>query len=308
MKNLFRFTISFIILSAFSSALFAEVLSGTYSSDYTVKTSFNEIPSGKTLTITNNSTFYLKTDMVIRGTLEVKKGSFLIAPVDGTGFISIMKGAKVTGVDFYYKTLYGDKTEHVRKIPVSFEEIWTGKYRDGIEFIENISFHYEKKYNGWVQDSEGRNGNPFNEDLYADYVQTWEKSEVIKTINNEYSKIIVKPSAKVVISAENADFFRVNDLIQIEEGGEFISDRVGIFLKQGCKVEGLPLCCIFDNKFYEINDLAALWKLDVFGPDEYQQIFYDFSAGHWYFQATLGSNEVSKKKLPKFTEITTLVE
>ena len=69
--------LTFFLLCIGVANLVAAELSGTYNKDFRVTTEFNTVSKGKTLRVTNKSTFVM-TDAIVNGSIIVEKGSSLL--------------------------------------------------------------------------------------------------------------------------------------------------------------------------------------------------------------------------------------
>ena len=195
MRNKFFLVLFFLFVGI--SPLFAAELSGTYNKNYTVKTEFNTISKGKTLRVTNGSTFTM-TDAIVHGNIVVDKGSSLVAARDGAGYLVFKQGTSVKGIDLYYKVRVSDDLVFTRKLPMTLDEVWKSGNQELIEWVGNIEFCYNSSLKGWVSINEIRFMNPFNENLYDNYDMVFTKS-VSKVLETECRSLIVKNNSQVVI-------------------------------------------------------------------------------------------------------------
>lgn len=302
MNKILKSVFIIFVFSVICVNLYSNDYKGTYSKDFTIDTLFNNVNKEDTLVITNNSTCYVETDLIIRGNLTVEKGSAFKASKDGAGHVEIHKGAVVKGVDFYYKLIYADGTEGVRKIP-DLENVWKGNNQEAKDYVLNCHFIWSDKYNGWIQKQDARRiGNPFKEAEIENWIQVWTKSVQVKNNSPKYKSIEVKNKAKVNFTKECNHHFYVDDSITVEKGAELTSDFSLIAIKYGCKIKGLPLYCkTQDNKLYKINDLEKLWKSKcIKDEDEYLQIKYDKDLKGWIFENSIYTNEFDKNQKSVF--------
>ena len=257
------FFVLFFLLVGFSS-LFAAELSGTYSNDYTVRTEFNTISKGKTLHITNGSTYVMR-DAIVEGSIIVDKGCSIISPDDYEGYLVFHQGAHVEGIDLYYKVRVSEELVLIRKIPMTLDEVWASNNQELKDWVGIIEFCYSPELKGWVSIGEVRFVNPFNENLYEDYVMeytlsleevlkdappptvneisgTYKKDFTVKTENNRVSKgktLRVKKGVTFIMTDAI-----VSGSIVVENGGSLIAegDKKGwLAFKQGSSVKGLDL-------------------------------------------------------------------
>ena len=98
---------------------------------------------------------------------------------------------------------------------------------------------------------------------------------------------------------------KINESIIIENGSSLIgTDSNGhkLQLKQGIKIEGLPLYVRYNNDYISANSIISeLWKLPDFSRDEYVIVAYDSKLKGWFFEhISITEDSVSdslKKKL-----------
>ena len=259
-KIFFVLTILFVGFSG----LFAAELSGTYDKNYTVRTEFNTISKGKTLHITNGSTYVMR-DAIVDGSIIVDKGSSIISPDDYEGYLVFHQGAHVEGIDLYYKVRVSDELVLVRKIPMTLDEVWKSGNQELINWVGIIEFCYSPELKGWVSINEIRFMNPFNEDLYNNYAMeytmtiaeadkdvppptyneisgTYKNDYTVKTENNRVSK------GKTLRVKKGVTFIMTDAIVSgsvvVENGGSLIAagDKQGwLAFKQGSSVKGLDL-------------------------------------------------------------------
>ena len=255
-----KFFLVLFFLCAGMSSLTAVELSGTYNKDFTVKTEFNTVSAGKTLRVTNNSTFIM-TDAIVTGNIIVEKGSSLIGPKDGEGYLVFGKGTHVEGIDLYYKIRVAENLMFTRKIPMTLDEIWKSGNKELIEMVSVIEFCYSTALKGWVSIGEWRYLNPFNENLYEGYYMkseeaaperelpgpaisgTYDKNYTLETGNNT---IVQGTTLKVTKGATYTilkEIYVKGNLI-VDKGASFIAgeDNAGnMRISKGAHVEGIDL-------------------------------------------------------------------
>lgn len=298
MKKIVKSFFSVFVCSFICSNIFAADYRGVYEKDLVIDTLFNNVNREDTLTIKNNSTVLVETDLIIRGNLTVEKGSSFKSSKDGGGHVEIHTGAVVKGVDFYYKIIYSDGTEGVRKIP-NIEKVWEGNNQEAKDYVLNTHFAWSEKYNGWLQKQDARKiGNPFKEEEIEYWAQVWDKSVNVKTPSPTYKSIKITKKAKVVLEKECGHHFYVNDEITVDKGSELTSKQTLMAVKFGCKIKGLPLYCKTESgKIYQINDLTPLWENRcIKDEEEYQFIEYDSSLKGWRFVYAIYTNEFNKEQ------------
>jgi hypothetical protein len=254
----------FLILFAGSVGLFAAELSGTYDKDFTVTTDFNTIGVGKTLHVTNGATYVMR-DATVYGSIIVDKGCKFISPDDYEGWLVFKPGSHIEGIDFYYKVRVSDDKVLVRKIPMTFDEIWNSGNRQIIEVIGEKEYCYMPEVKGWVTLGEVRNLNPFNENIYENYAfeYTMSKAEADKDapppttneISGTYKKdYTVKTELNVVSKGKTLRVKKgvtfimtdaiVSGSIVVDKGGSLIAagDQKGyLAFKQGSSLKGIDL-------------------------------------------------------------------
>ena len=296
------FVLLFLIVGF--SGLFAAELSGTYDKDFTVTTDFNTIAAGKTLHVTNGATYVMR-DAIVDGSIIVDNGCSFISPNDYEGYLVFHYGAHAEGIDFYYKVRVSDDRVLVRKIPMTFEEIWNSGNKELIDIVGNMEFCYSPELKGWVTLGEVRNINPFNENIYENYAfeYTMSKAEADKDapppttneISGTYKKdYTVKTEQNVVSKGKTLRVKKgvtfimtdaiVSGSIVVDKGGSLIAagDQKGhLVFKQESSVEGIDLYykvrvsdnLVFTRKFPMTLD--EVWKsknkelIDIVGNMEF---------------------------------------
>ena len=299
-----KFFLVLFLLCAGMSSLAAAELSGTYTKDFTVKTEFNTVSAGKTLRVTNNSTFIM-TDAIVTGNIIVEKGSSLIGPKDGEGYLVFGKGTHVEGIDLYYKVRVSENLMFTRKIPMTLDEIWKSGNKELIEMVSVIEFCYSSALKGWVSIGEWRYVNPFNENLYDDFdiVITKSASQVIEF---ECRSLIIKNKSTLTLQPCK-DYWgtKINESITVESGSSLVGTADGhkLILKRGIKIQGLPLYVIYDNNYIPADTiLSDIWEQHGFNDKGYIPIYYSPDLKAWVFEERLYPNDVSsdfKKKAEK---------
>lgn len=281
---------------------YAEDYTGVYDKDFTITTCFNNVTKGKTLTIKNNATIYLETDLIIRGNMVVEKGSAFKAPEDGGGYVEVHTGAVVTGVDFYYTLILPDGTTGTRKIPLSFDKIWKGKSQKAKDYILNTKFAWSDKYNGWVQTNPARNSiNPFDEYELEHWNQVWTRSEQINNTAGRYESITIKNKARINLTTECQHHTYVDGFISVEKGSSFTSDSTLLALKPGCKITGLTLYVYSnDQDLYQIKNLDTLWEINFLPTNDYVYIQYDKTLKAWCFSDKIYLNNIENENKKLF--------
>ena len=303
MNNKIFLVLLFLIVGL--TNLTAAELSGTYNKDYTVKTEFNTVSAGKTLRVTNGATFIM-TDAIVNGTIIVEKGSSLIAAKDGAGYMVLSRGTHVEGIDLYYKVRVSDNLVLTRKIPMTLDEVWKSGNEQLIEWVSNIEYCYSTSLKGWISTNEIRFMNPFNENLYDEYDMIFTQS-VSRVIENECRSLIVKNKSKVVIMPnQNVWSTKINESIIVEPGSSLVgtgTDEHKLQLKQGIKIQGLPLYVLFNNEPISTETfLADLLKQPDFTKSDYLIIYYNPELQGWVFDERLYGNNITdelKKKIEK---------
>ena len=291
------------ILFAGISGLFAAELSGTYNKDYTVKTEFNTISKGKTLRITNGSTYVMR-DAIVTGSIIVEKGSSMISPDDYEGYLVFGPGSHVEGIDLYYKVRVSENLVFTRKLPMTLDQVWKSGNQKLIDWVGIIEFCYSPALKGWVSINEVKYQNPFNENLYDEYDMVFTES-VSRMIENECRSLTVKNKSTVVIQPNPGCWgTKVYEALTVEEGSALLgTDANGhkLILKKGVKVEGLPLYVRLQNDLIPTATiLSELWKLPVFEGNEYHIIVYKPELKGWYFEdIILGDDNVPKQLMKK---------
>lgn len=303
MRNRLFFVLFF--LCAGLSNLGAAELSGTYDKDFTVKTEFNTVGKGKTLRVTNGATFTM-TDAIVSGNIVVEKGSSLIAPKDGAGYLVFGQGTHIEGIDLYYKVRVSDTLVFTRKFPMTLDEIWKSGNQQLIEMVSVIEFCYSTSLKGWVSINEWRFMNPFNENLFDDYDIVITKS-ASQGLEPECRSLIVKNKAQLLVQPRNDPGRRsttINESIIIEAGSSMTgTDEARLSLRNGAKVQGLPLYVIYDNNpVLTETFLSDLWKQSEFKKRERLTIYYDSKLKGWVFEDRIYPGDVTadfKKKIEK---------
>lgn len=301
MRNKFFLVLFFLFVGI--SPLFAAELSGTYNKNYTVKTEFNTISKGKTLRVTNGSTFTM-TDAIVHGNIVVDKGSSLVAAKDGAGYLVFKQGTSVKGIDLYYKVRVSDDLVFTRKLPMTLDEVWKSGNQELIEWVGNIEFCYSSSLKGWVSINEIRFMNPFNENLYDNYDMVFTKS-VSKVLETECRSLIVKNNSQVVILPKKDVFgTKVNESIIIESGSSLLGtgpDGHKLVLKKGIKIEGLPLYIRNNNTLVAADTITSdLWSLPALSENDYYTIAYKPELKGWFFEDVIvNGNDINPKEAVK---------
>ena len=286
-------------------SLTAAELSGTYNKDFKVTTEFNTVSAGKTLRVTNGATFIM-TDAIVNGNIIVEKGASLIGPKDNEGYLVFHKGTHVEGFDLYYKVRVSNELVFTRKFPMTLDEIWKSGNKELIDWVNIIEFCYSSSLKGWVSINEVRFVNPFNENLYENYDEVLTQS-ASKVLEKECRSLIVKNKAKIV-AQPCKDYWctKINESLIVEAGTSLLGtepDGHKLQLKQGIKIQGLPLYVIYDNNTVPVDSiLSDILKLPVFTRQDYNTISYDSKLKAWVFEERVYGNDVSdalKKKLEK---------
>ena len=284
----------------------AAELSGTYDKNFRVTTEFNTVSKGKTLRVTNKSTFIM-TDAIVNGSIIVEKGSSLIGPKDGQGYLVFGKGTHIEGIDLYYKVRVSDNMVFTRKFPMTLDEVWKSGNKDLIEWVSIIEFCYSTSLKGWVSINEIRFVNPFNENLYDEYDMVFTKSASQK-FEFECRSLTVKNNSKVVVQPCQ-DYWgtKINKSITIESGSSLTStgpDGHKLLLKPGITIKGLPLYVRFNNDFIPVETiLSDLWKERDFSNKDYLTIYYKPDLNAWVFEDILYGDTVSDSLKKKLEEI-----
>ncbi len=298
MRNKFILVLFFLFVGI--SPLFATELSGTYNKNYTVKTEFNTISKGKTLRVTNGSTFTM-TDAIVHGNIVVDKGSSLVAAKDGAGYLVFKQGTSVKGIDLYYKVRVSDDLVFTRKLPMTLDEVWKSGNQQLIEWVGNIEFCYSSSLKGWVSINEVRFTNPFNENLYENFDMVFTQS-VSKVIEKECRSLIVKNNSQVVV-LPNRDVWgtKINESIVIESGSSLLgtgTDGHKLQLKKGVKIEGLPLYIKYNNTPVAADTITSdLWSLPPFSENDYYTIVYNPELNGWFFEDVIVTdNDIHPKE------------
>ncbi len=309
MKLFYRFA-GIICVSWLCTAVFAEEFSGTITKDYATKEKYNRISDGRTLTVSNNATLYLNHDLEMWGTIIVEDGASFKSSRDGQGFIELHENASVRGADFYYKIYNPDGTEGIRKIPLSFEEIWQGSNSAAKDYIKNNRFAWSDACNGWLQIAKIRDqGNPFNEEALEYWEQVWETSKKADRLANTNKSLVLKKNVTVVFTKNCPDFIRVTGFITLEDGASLTSEGTAINLLPGCEVSGLPLYCrTIERKLYRIVDLKSLWEIDAFNTEDFSMITYDKNLQAWVFDSLVYTNNMKDDKKEAFFSAVEIVE
>ena len=299
-----KFFLILCFLCAGLSTMAAAELSGTYSKNFTVKTEFNTIDKGKTLRVTNGATFIM-TDAIVSGNIVVEKGSSLIGPKDGEGYLVFSKGTHVEGIDLYYKVRVSENLVFTRKIPMTLDEIWKSGNKELIEWVSIIEFCYSSSLKGWVSINEIRYLNPFNENLYEDYdiVITKSASQVIEA---QCRSLIVKNNSTLVVQPCK-DYWctKIDESITVESGSALLGTADGhkLKLKKGIKIDGLPLYVICDNNYIPADTiLSDIMQQRDFNDKEYDTIYYSPDLKAWVFEERIYYNDIPsdlKKKIDK---------
>ncbi len=301
MRNKFILVLFFLFVGI--SPLFAAELSGTYNKNYTVKTEFNTISKGKTLRVTNGSTFTM-TDAIVHGNIVVDKGSSLVAAKDGAGYLVFKQGTSVKGIDLYYKVRVSDDLVFTRKLPMTLDEVWKSGNQELIEWVGNIEFCYSSSLKGWVSINEIRFMNPFNENLYDNYDMVFTKS-VSKVLETECRSLIVKNNSQVVILPKKDVFgTKVNESLIIESGSSLLGtgpDGHKLVLKKGIKIEGLPLYIRNNNTLVAADTITSdLWSLPALSENDYYTIAYKPELKCWFFEDVIvNDNDINPKEAVK---------
>ena len=285
-----------VFLCAGMANLAAAELSGTYDKDFKVTSEFNTVAKGKTLLVKKGTTFMM-TDAIVNGNIVVEKGASFIAEKDGAGYLVFKKGTHVEGIDLYYKVRVSDELVFTRKIPITLDEVWKSKKNELIEIMDNMEFCYSTSLKGWISIGELRFVNPFNENLYEDYDMVFTKS-VSKIIEKECRSLIVKNKSKVVIQP-NPDVWgsKINESLIVEKGSFLLGtgpDGHKLQLKQGIKIEGLPVYVRVNNDFIPVDSaISDLWKLPAFSKDEYYTVYYNSDLKGWVFDNMISDKELT---------------
>ena len=295
--------LTFFLLCIGVANLVAAELSGTYNKDFKVTTEFNTVSKGKTLRVTNKSTFIM-TDAIVNGSIIVEKGSSLIGPKDGQGYLVFGKGTHVEGIDLYYKVRVSDNIVFTRKFPMTLDEVWKSGNKELIDWVSIIEFCYSSSLNGWISIDEIRFRNPFNENLYDEYDMVFTKSATQK-FEFECRSLTVKNNSKVVVQpCQDYWCTKIDKSITIEAGSSLIStgpDGHKLQLKPGITIKGLPLYVRFNNDYIPVETtLSDLWKEPAFSSKDYLTIYYKPDLQVWVFEEVLYGDTVSaslKKKL-----------
>ncbi len=301
MRNKFILVLFFLFVGI--SPLFAAELSGTYNKNYTVKTEFNTISKGKTLRVTNGSTFTM-TDAIVHGNIVVDKGSSLVAAKDGAVYLVFKQGTSVKGIDLYYKVRVSDDLVFTRKLPMTLDEVWKSGNQELIEWVGNIEFCYSSSLKGWVSINEIRFMNPFNENLYDNYDMVFTKS-VSKVLETECRSLIVKNNSQVVILPKKDVFgTKVNESLIIESGSSLLGtgpDGHKLVLKKGIKIEGLPLYIRNNNTLVAADTITSdLWSLPALSENDYYTIAYKPELKCWFFEDVIvNDNDINPKEAVK---------
>ena len=301
MKN--KLFLTLFLLCVGMANLGAAELSGTYDKDFKVTTEFNTVSKGKTLRVTNKSTFVM-TDAIVNGSIIVENGASLIGPKDGEGYLVFGKGTHVEGIDLYYKVRVSDNVVFTRKFPMTLDEVWKSGNKELIDWVSIIEFCYSTSLKGWVSINEIRFTNPFNENLYDEYDMVFTKSATQK-FEFECRSLTVKNNSKVVVQpCQDYWCTKIDKSITIEPGSSLIStdpDGHKLQLKQGIKIQGLPLYVRFNNDYIPVETiLSDLWKEPAFSNKDYLTIYYKPDLQAWIFEEVLYGDTVSaslKKKL-----------
>ena len=279
MRNKFFLVLFFLFVGI--SPLFAAELSGTYNKNYTVKTEFNTISKGKTLRVTNGSTFTM-TDAIVHGNIVVDKGSSLVAARDGAGYLVFKQGTSVKGIDLYYKVRVSDDLVFTRKLPMTLDEVWKSGNQELIEWVGNIEFCYNSSLKGWV----------------------FTKS-VSKVLETECRSLIVKNNSQVVILPKKDVFgTKVNESLIIESGSSLLGtgpDGHKLVLKKGIKIEGLPLYIRNNNTLVAADTITSdLWSLPALSENDYYTIAYKPELKGWFFEDVIvNGNDINPKEAVK---------
>ena len=292
-----------IFLGAGMARLAGAELSGTYDKDFRVTTEFNTVSAGKTLRVKKGATFVMS-DAIVQGNIIVEKGASLVAAKDGGGYLVFGKGTHVEGIDLYYKVRVSDNLVFTRKMPMTLDEVWKSGNDELINWVSIIEFCYSSALKGWVSINEIRFMNPFNENLYDEYDMVFTKSASQK-FEFECRSLTVKNKSRVVVQpCQDYWCTKIDKSINIESGSSLVGtgpDGHKLQLKQGIKINGLPLYVRFNNDFISAETiLSDLLKEKDFSSKDYLTIYYKPELGGWVFEDILYSDNVSasfKKKL-----------
>ena len=172
--------------------------------------------------------------------------------------------------------------------------------------VSNIEYCYSTSLKGWISTNEIRFMNPFNENLYDEYDMIFTQS-VSRVIENECRSLIVKNKSKVVIMPnQNVWSTKINESIIVEPGSSLVgtgTDGHKLQLKQGIKIQGLPLYVLFNNEPISTETfLADLLKQPDFTKSDYLIIYYNPELQGWVFDERLYGNNITdelKKKIEK---------
>ena len=300
-----RFFLVLLFLCSGLSNLIAAELSGTYTKDFQVKTEFNTVSKGKTLRVSDGATFIM-TDAIVNGNIVVEKGSSLIAAKDNTGYMVFGQGTHVEGFDLYYKVRVSDTLVFTRKFPMTLDEVWKSGNQNLIEMVSVIEFCYSTTLKGWVSIGEWRFVNPFNENLFDNYDIVITKS-ASQGLEPECRSLIVKNKAQLVVLPRNDPGRRnttINESIIIESGSSLTgTDEARLELRNGAKVQGLPLYVIYNNDPISTESiLSELWNQRDFKERDRLTIYYNPKLKAWVFEDRLYPSDLTddvKKKIEK---------